>query len=315
MEPAGFPLFPEQASTIAAGVDHMYLFLVLVAGFFSALIFILIFVFAVKYRRRSEDQKAEQIEGSLKLEIAWTVIPLLITFVMFGLGAALYVRNSRPPVNAVEVFVVGKQWMWKLQHVEGQREIDELHVPVGRPVKLTMTSEDVIHDFFVPAFRVKKDVIPGRYSTIWFQATKVGKYHLFCAQYCGAQHSGMTGWIYVMKPADYENWLSGGGAESMESSGEKLFARFGCVNCHHADGSGRGPSLAGVFGKPVQLESGETVTADEAYVRESILAPNAKIVKGYPAIMPTFQGLVSEEQLLQLIAYVKSLRTGERTTR
>jgi len=315
MEPAGFPLFPEQASTIAGGVDRLFLFLVLVAGFFSLLIFVLIFIFAIKYRRRSEDEKPKPIAGSHTLEIAWSVIPLLITFVMFGWGAKLYVRNSRPPVNAVEVFVVGKQWMWKIQHTEGQREIDELHVPVGRPVKLTMTSEDVIHDFFIPAFRVKKDVVPGRYSEIWFQATKVGQYHLFCAQYCGAQHSAMTGWVYVMKPVDYEKWLSGGGGESMESSGEKLFSRFGCVNCHHADNSGRGPSLVGVFGKPVQLESGETVMADEAYVRESILAPNAKIVKGYPPIMPTFQGQVSEEQLLQLIAYVKSLKTAERMTK
>ncbi len=208
----------------------------------------------------------------------------------------------------MQVYVVAKQWMWKLQHMEGQREINELHIPVGRPVKLTMTSEDAIHSFFVPAFRTKQDVVPGRYSTTWFTATKPGKYHLFCAEYCGTKHSGMTGWIYAMEPQDYQAWLSGGRAfGSLAENGEKLFQDLACGNCHKADGSGRCPSLVGLFGRSVQLADGRFVNADEAYLRESILQPNAKIVAGYQPLMPTFQGLVTEEGVLELIEYIKSL--------
>jgi cytochrome c oxidase subunit 2 len=206
--------------------------------------------------------------------------------------------------------VVGKQWMWKVQHMEGQREINELHIPLGRAVKLTMTSEDVIHSFFVPAFRTKQDAVPGRYSTTWFQPTKAGKYHLFCAEYCGNRHSGMIGWIYVMEPQDYQNWLTGGTSSgSLAENGEKLFNDLACGNCHKADGTGRCPSLVGLYGKNVQLAGGNTVKADEAYIRESILHPTAKVVAGYEPLMPTFQGQVTEEGVLQLVEYVKSLGT------
>jgi cytochrome c oxidase subunit 2 len=208
----------------------------------------------------------------------------------------------------MEIFVTGKQWMWKVEHPEGQREINELHVPLGRPVKLTMTSEDVIHDFFVPAFRVKKDVLPGRYTSLWFEATKVGTFHLFCAQYCGAFHAGMIGSIVVQEPDEYERWLAGGApGESMEQAGEKVFQASGCSTCHTNDGAGLGPSLLGVFGHPVKLTTGETVTADDAYIRESILLPKAKIVLGYGPIMPSFQGQLTEEQLNNVIAYLRVL--------
>jgi cytochrome c oxidase subunit 2 len=212
----------------------------------------------------------------------------------------------------MDIYVVAKQWMWKLQHVDGQREIDELHVPVDRDVKLIMTSQDVVHSFYIPAFRIKQDVIPGRYTTLWFHATRPGTYHLFCAEYCGTQHSGMIGSIVVMAPEDYEAWLSGGGGEgSLASTGQKLFQQLGCGSCHRSDTQGRGPNLSGVFGKPVLLEDGRTVTADENYVRESILNPGAKIVAGFKNIMPSFQGVVNEEQLLGLIAYVKSLQGSQ----
>ncbi|HZP02210.1 MAG TPA: cytochrome c oxidase subunit II [Terriglobia bacterium] len=309
----GFPIYPDQASTIAQGVDHLHFFLTGITLFFTAIIFTTIFYFAVKYRRRSEDEKPPLILGSLPLELAWTLIPLALTVIVFVWSSSLYFRNARPPAASMEIFVVGKQWMWVIQHPEGPREINELHVPVGRPVKLTMTSQDVIHDFYIPAFRVKRDVLPGRYSSIWFQATKTGQYHLFCAQYCGAMHAAMGGWVYVMTPADYEQWLSGGAkGESMAAAGNRLFGQYGCVSCHIADGTGRGPVLQGVFGHPVKLQDGRTVVADEAYVRESILNPGAKIVAGYSPIMPTFQGQISEEQVLQLIAYIKSLGTEER---
>jgi len=304
-----FPLWPVQGSAGAAGVDALYVFLVALSAFMSAAIFTMILVFAVKYRRQ-KGVEAEQIEGSRELEITWSVIPLGIFLFIFAWGAFIYFKERTPPHTATEVYVVAKQWMWKLQHEEGQREINELHVPVGRDVKLIMTSQDVIHSFYVPAFRVKQDVLPGRYTNLWFHATRAGTYHLFCSQYCGTQHSGMIGQVVVMEPAQYEAWLSGGtpgGAVSLAASGKTLFAELGCTTCHRSDTQGRGPNLEGVFGKPVMLEDGRVVSADENYIRESILTPAAKVVKGFKPIMPVFQGLVSDEQLNALVAFVKSL--------
>ena len=303
-----FPFQPDQASTIAKSVDQLYFFLTAVTLFFTALIFSVIFYFMIKYRRRSPDERPRAIEGSFPLEVLWTVIPTLIVALIFVWGSTLYFRNAEPPKGAMEIFVTGKQWMWKVEHPEGQREINELHVPIGRPVKLTMTSEDVIHDFFVPAFRVKKDVLPGRYTTLWFEATKVGTFHLFCAQYCGAFHAGMIGSIVVQEPDEYERWLAGGApGESMEQSGAKVFQANGCPTCHLADGTGIGPSLLGLYGNPVKLTTGETVTADDAYIRESIVLPKAKVVLGYTPIMPTFQGRMTEEQISNVIAYIRAL--------
>jgi cytochrome c oxidase subunit 2 len=308
--PSFLQLFPEQASTISKDVDALFWFITSVSAFFSALIALLVIYFAVKYRRQSDSDRPRTVEGSLGLELTWTVIPLGIAMLIFAWSAAIYVRIYRVPDDAMQIFVVGKQWMWKMQHIEGPREINELHVPVGRPVKLTMTAEDVIHSFFVPAFRIKQDVLPNRYTTVWFQATKVGVYHLFCAEYCGTQHAGMIGSIIVMEPAEYATWLSGGAGKSLASAGEVLFQGLGCVSCHRSDSGGRGPALTGVFGSTVQLQGGATITADEGYLRESILTPQAKIVAGYQSIMPTFKGLVSEEQLVQLIAYIKEQKTG-----
>ena len=301
------PLWPARASTGAGNVDALYIFLVALSAFMSAAIFIMILVFAARYRRRP-GVEAEQIEGSNALELTWSVVPLAIFMVIFVWGAVIYFQERTPPRGATEVYVVAKQWMWKLQHEEGHREINELHVPVGRDVKMIMTSQDVIHSFYVPAFRIKQDVLPGRYTTFWFHATKSGTYHLFCAEYCGTQHSGMIGQVVVMEPAQYEAWLSGGGAAgSLASTGQSLFQQLGCSTCHRSDVQDRGPSLIGVFGKPVLLEDGRTVIADENYIRESILSPGAKVVRGFKPIMPVFQGLISEEQLNALVAYIKSL--------
>jgi cytochrome c oxidase subunit 2 len=306
----GFPLFPEQASTVAEQVDALYYFLVGVSLFFASLIFLLVISFAIKYRRRSEAEQPQPIEGSLRLELFWTIIPLGIAMVVFGWGANVYFTLATPPSAVLEIQVVAKQWMWKFQHPQGQREINELHVPMGRPVKLIMASEDVIHSFYVPAFRTKMDVVPGRYTTTWFEATRPGVYHLFCAEYCGTVHSGMIGRVVVLEPVRYEQWLSGPMQELPAMAGERLFQQLGCNTCHR-DATGQGPSLAKVFGKPVSLRSGEIVIADEEYLRESILNPRAKIVAGYPPIMPTFQGQVTEEELLQLIHYIKSLNKEE----
>ena len=299
---------------MAPRVDLLFFFLVAVSLFFASLIFFLVILFAVKYRRRSDEEQPRPIKGNLPLEILWSAVPLGLTMVMFVWGAVLFFDIYHPPSNALEINVVGKQWMWKIQHPEGQREINELHVPVGRPVKLTMTSEDVIHDFFVPAFRVKKDVLPGGYTSVWFQATKPGEYHLFCSQYCGTQHSGMIGKVVVMELTQYEDWLSGGArGVSLATAGERLFQRLGCSTCHRPDGTGQGPSLVGLFSRPVNLQGGRTVTADEGYIRESILNPQAKIVARYPPAMPTFKGLISEDGILQIIAYIKSLQRAERS--
>jgi len=311
----GFPLFPDQASTMAARVDALFFFLIAVSVFFVALIFLVILVFAIKYRRRADDERPEPIEGKLWLEVLWSVIPFGLTMVMFVWGALIFLDIYNPPDDALEISVVGRQWMWKAQHPTGQSEINELHVPVRQAVKLMMTSEDVIHDFYLPAFRIKQDVLPGRYTSVWFEATKAGVYQLFCAEYCGTQHSGMIGRVVVLEPAEFERWLSGGATGmSMVDQGASLFKRFGCETCHRSGGTNQGPDLADLFGKTVKLQGGATVTADEDYIRESILDPRAKIVSGYQPIMPTFKGLVSEEGLLQLIAYIKSLNGAERKT-
>jgi cytochrome c oxidase subunit 2 len=303
-----FPFFPQEASEQAGQIDALYFFLVAVTAFFMALIAILVVVFAVKFHRKHGDEVGVPIHGSLMLELLWTFIPLGITMVMFVWGAQVFFHLTRPPKGAMEIYVVGKQWMWKAQHMDGAREINELHVPLGVPVKLTMGSEDVIHSFFIPDFRVKADVIPGRYNTLWFTATKPGRYHLFCTQYCGTKHSAMIGWVTVMERAEYQTWLSGGPTSgSMADNGAKLFQDLACNTCHLENGQGRAPSLKGVYGSVVTLQDGQQVAADDAYVRESILNPQAKVVRGYQPIMPTFQGLVTEEQLLQLIAYAKSL--------
>ena len=308
----GIPLFPERASTIANEVDALYFFLVGLSVVMSVLIATLVVSFAIKFRRRHRDAVGAQVHGGMALELAWTIVPFLITLVVFFWGAKIYFVMASPPPETLNIYVVGKQWMWKVQHLTGQREINQLHVPVGRPVKLIMTSEDVIHDFSIPAMRVKADVIPGRFVQIWFEPTRPGTYHIFCAEYCGTQHSRMTGQVEVMEATAYQTWLSGGTAEgSLASTGEKLFADLACNTCHRPDSRGRGPVLQNLYSHPVQLHDGTVVTADENYLRESILTPATKVTAGFQPVMPAFQGLVSEEQLLALIEYVKSLSTQQ----
>jgi len=300
------PLWPDRASSIAGQVDALYIYLVLVSAVMTLLIFIAVAVLAIKYRRRP-GVAPHPIEGSPILETAWSVIPFGVMLTFFIWGAVIYFRERTPPTNATEVYVVAKQWMWKIEHMEGQREINELHIPTGQNVKLIMTSQDVIHSFFIPAFRLKQDVIPGRYTTLWFKATEPGTYHLFCAEYCGTSHSGMIGNVVVMEPQDYAQWMAGGPSAPLPEQGKQLFASLGCSTCHRFDVQGRGPNLQNAFGKPVLLEDGRTVVMDDNYVRESILNPTAKIVSGFKPVMPTFQGLVTDEQLNALVAYIKSL--------
>jgi cytochrome c oxidase subunit 2 len=328
-------LFPVQASTMAGSVDALFGYLMLISGFFGTLIASLIVIFAVRYRRRRHadytPEMGTPVVGALWLEIGWTVIPFVISMTIFGWGASIYFAMAEAPADALEIFVVGRQWMWKLQHMEGRREIDELHVLVGRAVKLVMTSEDVIHSFYVPAFRVKADVLPNRYTTLWFEPTKEGTYHLFCAEYCGTQHSHMIGRIIVMSPTDYQDWLTGqAGAQqvpgvargeklSVVAQGERLFARNGCRTCHATSAADRitattGPPLYGLYGRSVPLEKGYSVVAEEGYLRRSILDPMTDIVSGYRPMMPTYAGRLTEEDVLKLVAYIKSLAAEYRTT-
>jgi cytochrome c oxidase subunit 2 len=306
--PFKIPFMPVEASSFAGDVDALTLWLVGMATFFTVVIAVMVIGFAVRYRRRSPDEVGASFDNSALLEITWTVIPVIVVLITFVWGARVYFRLYRPPADAVQYYVTGKQWMWKTQHPTGQREINELHLPVGQPVKLLMTSEDVIHSFFVPAFRVKADVVPGRYTTLWFTPTKTGRYHLFCAEYCGAEHSKMTGWITVQEPEEYQAWLASVPTLGVPTAtGERLFAQLGCTTCHHAGSDAKGPALGGLFGRPVTLADGRTVVADEAYLRRSILRPEADIVAGWPSQMPSFQGQISEENVLELINYIKSL--------
>jgi cytochrome c oxidase subunit II len=307
---AQLPLTPDQASNFAPNVDALFLYLTAICLFFAVLITVAIVTFFFKYRRRRPDEVGVPIHGDMRLEALWIVIPLILALTMFAGGAVVYVDFRRVPMDTLDIYVVGKQWMWRIQQPTGLREINELHVPVGRNVKLILASEDVVHDFSIPAFREKMDVIPGRYNVLWFRPTKVGRYHFYCQQYCGTNHARMVGWVTVMEPTEYAQWLSGS-SESVENpvvAGEKLFAERACITCHLADGSGRAPSLNGVYENKVLLADGSVVTADDAYIRESILQPAAKIVAGYQPVMPSFQGQLTEEQIIDLLAYVKSLQ-------
>jgi cytochrome c oxidase subunit 2 len=306
---SGIPLFPEQASTLAPRVDNLYLFIVAVTAFFAVLVTVVVIVFAVKYRTDDPLAIGARIHGSIPLELAWSIIPFLISIVIFGWAADVYFDLYRPPDQTLEIYATGKRWMWKFQHIDGQNEINELHVPLGRAVKVTFTSEDVLHSLYFPAFRTKADAIPGRYSSVWFTPTRIGEFHLFCAEYCGTRHSGMVGRVVVMDPSDYQAWLTGGAVGgSLSQRGEQLFNDLSCNTCHRNDGSGRGPSLVNRFGQEQQLADGTAVTVDEAYVRESILTPQVKVAAGYTPLMPTFQGLLSEENVIALVEYVKTLK-------
>jgi cytochrome c oxidase subunit 2 len=312
-----FPLFPDRASSVAWRVDAVYFYATAISVFFTGLICFLILYHAIKYRRGSRADRSNPVTHNTTLEALWIGIPLTIALSLFVVATVVFFDIYDAPDNAAEIYVLGRQWMWELRHPEGKREINELHVPVGRPIRLTMTSQDVIHSFFIPAFRTKQDVVPGRYTSLWFQATKPGRYHLFCAEYCGAKHSGMVGSVVAMDPSEFQQWLEEGGTgqaqeESMSVAGERLFRRLGCSGCHGVNSTVRAPLLDGVYGHPVALQDGSFVTADERYIRDSILLPQSQVVAGYKPVMPTFQGHISEDELLMIIAYIKAIGKNER---
>src|ERR1700754_4099947 len=307
-----FALFPPEASGIAPYTDALYFFLVLISLVGMAIVTLLVVLFSVLYRKERNPEPT-QIEGSTLLEATWTIIPLALFLICFVWGALLYFRIYNPPPNAMNIYVVGKQWMWKSEHPGGQHEINNLHVPTGQPIQLTMISQDVFHSFSIPDFRIKREVIPGRYSTVWFEATTPGTYHIFCTQYCGTKHSGMIGEVTVLTPEDYKKWTEGStSGMSLAQNGERLFAGMGCNACHSGNAAARGPSLAGVYGSKLTLTNGSQVLVNEAYLRDAILNPSQHITAGYAPIMPTYQGQISEEGLIDLVEYIKTLQTNYR---
>lgn len=311
--PTNFSFFPEQASTFASAVDNLYLYLVAISVFFCIAIPLVIVIFTVIYRRRPGNERPPRIETSKTLEIVWSVIPLGIVLTMFFWGADVYLTHKNIPKDATEILVTGKKWMWKFQHLNGRREINDLHIPVNTPIKLKMASEDVIHSVFVPAFRTKQDVMPGRYTYMWFEATKPGVYHLFCNQYCGTSHSKMVGKVIVMEKGKYEKWLNAYEGVTPASEGEMVFKKFACNTCHATLDTGTGPSLVGLYNKEVLLGDGQKVVADENYIRESIIDPRAKIVHGFQPFMPEYRSQLSQEQVNDLVTYIKSLQKPEAT--
>ena len=306
---AEFQWMPEQASSVAADVDAVYLFLVAVSGVLTLIIAFLIVYFAIKYRRGSPADRRLGPSHFYVMELSWIALPLVVSTILFFWGANIFLHQMRPPSGAMEIQCVARQWMWKFQHPEGAAEINDLHVPIGQPIKVKLISEDVIHSLYIPAFRVKQDVLPGRYTSVWFEPTRAGRYHLFCAEYCGAKHSEMRGTVHVLEPNQYQEWLAGKSTGPAQAEGgASLFEQFRCNTCHLGGGMcGRGPSLAGIYGKSVTLEGGRTVVADDNYLRESMLRPAAKIVAGYQPLMPSYEGQIGEEAILQLIAEIKSM--------
>jgi cytochrome c oxidase subunit 2 len=307
--------FPREASTIAPRVDAFFWFLVAVCGSVGLLVAFLLFYFSIRYRRRPWQTAPRSPTTNIPLELFWSITPLALFMTFFVWGATLYFNAYRAPDDATVIYGQGKQWMWKFQHPEGQREINELHVPTGRAIKMLLTSEDVIHSFFVPDFRVHMDVLPERYTSVWFEPTTPGEYRLFCSQYCGTNHAGMIGTVHVMNPADYQQWLNSRAEGSLALEGRKVFLKYRCLSCHSADERARAPVLEDLYGSLVRLNDGRSVIADEGYLRESILYPGNKIVAGWQNIMPSFKGQVSEEEIVELIAFVRALRHGQTPVR
>jgi cytochrome c oxidase subunit 2 len=310
---SGFRLLHDAASTQASRTDAIFLAMLLLCGTVAIVLLVLVVWFSLRYRRgRHVDRSPpREMKG---VEVAWTITPLLIFFAVFAWAARDYVTMADPPPGALPVSVVAKQWMWKLQHRNGRREINELHVPLGEPVVVTMTSQDVIHSFFIPAFRLKQDVVPGRYTRLWFKATQLGEFPLFCSEYCGSEHSMMTGRVVVMSPADYGRWLASGPAEpSMAQYGFALFRQLGCSGCHDPRSTIHAPLLDGLYGRTVHLQDGRSLVADANYIRDSILVPTKDVVAGFAPVMPSFAGQVSEEDLQALVAYIRSTSARDAT--
>jgi cytochrome c oxidase subunit 2 len=304
---AGFHLMQPAAATAATRVDALFGVMLLLCGAVALVVCVLVIAFAWRYRHNAPARRPRPRLRSPWLETAWTVAPLLVFLGLFAWSARDYLRLYAPPANALPVQVVAKQWMWKLQHRNGHREINELHVPLGQPVELTMASQDAIHSFYVPAFRIKQDVLPGRTTRLWFTATQLGEYRIFCAEYCGSQHSHMLGRVVVMRPQDYARWLaSGTGQPGLAQQGFALYRRLGCSGCHEPGSTVHAPPLDGLAGRTVQLQDGRSVLADDAYLRDSILLPRRDVAAGYEPIMPSYAGQASEEDLLALVAYLHS---------
>jgi cytochrome c oxidase subunit II len=308
-----YSMSPPQASNFSGWHDLLFYALLALTVVFTLIVGVAVVIFAAKYRVGSKANRARPVHEHLPLELTWSIIPLILGVIMFLFSAKLFIWERTPPKDALNIYVVGKQWMWHVQHENGVRENNTLHVPVGKPVKLTMISQDVLHAFYIPAFRIQYHVVPGRYTQTWFTATKAGTYHLWCAMYCGTQHSEMAGYVYAMEPKEYAEWLAKGGEDTphltMEQEGARLWNKLGCGNgsCHGSSDSERGPSLNGIMGKTRKFTDGTSLVADDAYLRESILQPYNHVTAGFENTMPAYQDQIEEEELMSLLAYIKTL--------
>ncbi|MDB6048737.1 MAG: cytochrome [Pseudomonas sp.] len=302
-------LWPEQASLYAGQVDRLVIAFTVMMAFFVLPVLVALGVFIYRYRRGRPADRDHRPETNMHVEITWIVLPFIGAMVVFGWSAYLFFQARTPPDDALEVQVTARQWMWKFQHQGGQREINTLHVPARRPVKLTMISEDVIHSLFFPSLRIKQDVLPGRYTMLWFEAQHSGTYEVYCAQFCGSDHASMLARLVVLDPADYQNWLqSSGGHEDLAAQGKTLFRQYGCSGCHASQSTTPiAPPLEGLFGRQVALSDGTHVLADDSYLRDSILLPQKQVVAGYAPIMPTYSNLLDEDAIQRLVAYIRSL--------
>jgi cytochrome c oxidase subunit 2 len=304
----GLPLWPKDAGATAALVDRIAIGELILVCLILAFVFGLMLLFCVRYRQGSAADRGNRSGKSWHWEIGWITATLVAFLALFVWGADAYVYLYTPPKSDLELFVVGKQWMWKIQHPGGQREIDELHLPVDKSVRVVLASEDVIHSFYVPAFRTKHDAVPGQFETFWFKPTEIGRFALECSEYCGTQHARMTGTVIVLKDGDYARWLADQGvSQSLAQQGAALFRSHGCSGCHDAGSTVHAPPLAGLYGGLVHLQDGRVVRADERYIHDCILEPLTQVVAGYPPVMPSFAGQLGEDELVALVAYIQSL--------
>ncbi|WP_428484791.1 cytochrome c oxidase subunit II [Rhodopila sp.] len=309
MNPSDYPLalWPPSASAAAVDTDHLILAFTVLTLVLVLPIFVGFTWFAIVYRNGRPANRKHAESHSERIELSWMIIPFLLTLFFFVWGAWSFDTHRHPPANAMQISAIGRQWMWKFEHPGGQAEINNLHLPAGQPIVINMISQDVIHSLYIPAMRIQMETLPDRYTLIWFNSDRPGTYRLYCSEYCGTDHSNMDGLLTIMKPADYQAWLAqSSSGQSLASAGKALFASYGCSGCHNQQSTVRAPTLAGFYGKPVALADGRTVTADDSFIRGSILDPNKNAVAGYKQVMPSMKGLMSEDDLARVVAYVKA---------
>ena len=311
MSEASLSLWPQAASASAVETDHLILLFTVLTLLLVVPVFVAISIFAIRYRDGARVVRVRVENRDRMLELTWMIIPFALTLIFFAWGARLFDTHRHAPANAMTIQAIGRQWMWKFQHPGGQAEINNLHVPVGEPVLINMISQDVIHSLYIPALRIQMETLPGRYTQIWFKADKSGSFHILCAEFCGTDHSKMAGILTIMPPADYEAWLArSGSSKDLAAAGGRLFSTYGCSGCHDSGATVRAPSLAGLYDRPVPMQAGGSIVASASYIHDKIFNPDDHLIAGYRQVMPSFKGLIPEEDMTRLVAYIQHLGNG-----